>query len=496
MTDTTSTTPTTTLDALIVGAGFSGLGQAAEFLRSGRENFLVLEKSDRLGGVWRDNTYPGAACDTPTPTYCFSYYPMVKATRLYAGQDEMIGYLNDFAEHFGLERFIRYGLAVSRAEWSEEDRAWYVATESGETYRARALVLGFGQLGVPKIPDFPGVDSFKGDSFHSSRWDHSVDLAGKRVASIGAAASAIQYVPEVAKVASNLTVFQRSANYIMPRDPVIFSEEELREHEERPETFMKLRDEIFETREAEFSRVKKGTDLAEKSAGIAIEHMRSQIGDPELQEKFVPDYEFGCKRILRSNDFYPTFNRDNVDLETSPIEEITPKGVRTADGVEHEFDVIVYGTGFQTQRSQGSTSIVGRDGIELDERWGDSPEAYLGIAVDGFPNMFVLFGPNTALNHHSVILMLEPQNRYVADAVERAVAHPETPLEVGAKTVHDFVEKTQKDLEGVAYSGSCSSWYKNSAGRVTTMWSGTVREYEDLVNPHDFSPYLKEDAAR
>lgn len=476
-------------DALIIGAGYAGLGQGAQFVQDGVENFLILEKSDQIGGVWRDNTYPGVACDTQSVIYCYSYFLNTGVSRMYAGGKELLGYLQALAKDFELEQYIRLNQHVVSTVWDEEDALWKVNTSDGVTFYSRVLIPAWGQLGTPSIPNFPGLADFKGKTFHSAQWDHTIDLSGLKVGSIGAAASAVQYVPEVAKVAGHLSVFQRSANYILPRNQKIFSESELAEFASNPDTYRELRQSIHDEREAGFERTRRATDAAAEGMAAAKEHLEEQIQDPILREKFTPDYDFGCKRILRTDDFYPAFNRDNVELVTEGIARITENGIITKDGVEHELDVIVFGTGFKSQAFQGTTEIVGVNGQTLDERWGNAPEAYLGMTVDGFPNLFILYGPNTNLNHHSIVTMLEAQNKYVRQAVELIRDSETKVLEVSAEKLHQFNVEIQDELQKSAFSSDCSSWYKNEDGKVINNWSGTVAEYHHLTESLDMEDF-------
>jgi cation diffusion facilitator CzcD-associated flavoprotein CzcO len=468
-------------DAIIVGAGYAGLGQGAQLVRDGIGDFLILERADDLGGVWRDNDYPGAACDTQSVIYCYSHHLHLDVSRMYAGRDELLGYLNSLADAYDLRRHIVTGQDVTAAGWDEADGVWVISTRGGQTYRTRTFIPAWGQLGVPNIPALPGADTFRGESFHSSQWRHDIDLTGLRVASVGAAATAVQYVPEVAQVASSLTVFQRSANYILPRNQIVFSADESAGFREDPGRYRDLRQSIHDEREAGFERTRRGTGAAADGVRLAREHMESVISDPVLREKFTPDYDYGCKRILRSDDFYPTFNRGNVALVTEGIERITPAGIVTADGEEHEVDVIIYGTGFRSQAFQGDMVITGRNSVDLAERWGAAPEAYLGMAVDGFPNMFMLYGPNTNLNHHSIVAMLEAQNAYVSQAVDHLRSTDTVSLEVREEELRKFNDHVQDELSRSAYSADCNSWYKNADGRVINNWSGTVAEYHDLT---------------
>ncbi|GGJ22589.1 flavin-containing monooxygenase [Paenarthrobacter histidinolovorans] len=476
---------------IIIGAGFGGLGQGAQFAQEGIEDFLILERGNDVGGVWRENTYPGAACDTQAPVYCYSYFLNLKVSRMFAGQEELQGYLRSMVEEFGLGKHIHFGQNITATEWDQSRRLWTVHTADGSEFLTRSVVAAWGQLNEPNIPNSPGTETFEGVAFHSSKWRHDLDLTGKRVASIGSAATAVQYVPEVAKIASNLTVFQRSANYILPRDQYIFTEEESARFQENPDTYRQLRQEIHEFREAGFERTRRHTAASEEGVELARQHLETQVSDPELRTKLTPDYDFGCKRILRSDDFYPALNRENVELVTEAITEFTPRGLRTADGIEHEFDVIIYATGFKSHAFMGSMSVSGRDGIDLHERWGNAPEAYLGITVDNFPNLFLVYGPNTNLNHNSVVSMLEAQHRYIAQAVKYIAADESRILEVDRAVVEKFNAHVQEELQKSAFSSECSSWYKNEDGRVINNWSGTVEEYRAHTHDLQLDDYLQ-----
>jgi cation diffusion facilitator CzcD-associated flavoprotein CzcO len=477
--------------AIVIGAGFGGLGQGAQFVQEGIDDFLILERGNDVGGVWRENTYPGAACDTQALVYCYSYFLNLNVSRMFAGQQELQGYLRSLVRKFGLDKHISFGQNITATQWDQDRRLWTVITADGSQYLTRSVIAAWGQLNEPNIPNFPGTNTYEGVAFHSSTWRHDLDLTGKRVASIGSAATAVQYVPEVAKIASNLTVFQRSANYILPRDQYVFTEEETAAFLADPDIYRKKRQEIHDFREAGFERTRRHTAASEEGVQQARQHLEAQVVDPELRVKLTPDYDFGCKRILRSDDFYPALTRDNVELVTEKISELTPKGIRTTDGVEYEFDVIIYATGFKSHAFQGSMKVTGRDGLGLDERWGNTPEAYLGITVDHFPNLFLVYGPNTNLNHNSVVSMLEAQHRYIAQAVQFIAADATRLLEVDPAVVEKFNAHVQEELEKSAFSSDCSSWYKNEDGRVINNWSGTVNEYRAHTQDLQLDDYLQ-----
>jgi cation diffusion facilitator CzcD-associated flavoprotein CzcO len=477
-----STTGATEVDIVIIGAGFGGLGMAAQFALAGINDYVVLERELDIGGVWRDNHYPGAACDTEAHLYCYSFAPHLRVSRMYAGRDELYAYLHRLADDFGLHDHVQLGASVVSARWREEDGTWLVRTGQGHEYRARVVVTAWGQLGTPYTPDIPGLASFHGEAFHSARWRHDTDLAGKRVISIGNAASAVQYVPEIAPIAASLAVFQRSPNWIMPRNQIVFADEQLDQYEAHPELFEQSRHELHEFRESGFRRTRVNTQEQAAGVQIALAHLEAQVPDPELRARLTPAYEFGCKRILRSDDYFPALMRENVVLVTDPIDSATPEGIRTADGIVHEADVIVFGTGFRSQAFNGDTEIIGRNGADLSERWSDGAEAYLGLTVDGFPNLFMLYGPNTNLNHNSIITMLETQQHYVITALAGLLPTPGAAAEVRHEVLVDFNRRVQKQLLGSAFTSDCSSWYKDASGKVINNWSGTVDEYRALAD--------------
>lgn len=476
-------------DAIVIGAGFGGLGQSATLKHHGVENFVILEKADDLGGVWRDNTYPGVACDTQSVIYCYSYYLNLDVSAMYAPGTELHGYLKNFAEHFQLTPHLRTNAEVTRAEWDKVAQTWAVTLHDGESLTTKSLISACGQLGDPYTPDIPGLETFQGEAFHASRWRHDVDLRNKRVGSVGSAATAVQYIPEIAPEVQQLSIFQRSANYILPRDQQIFDPAQRETFRTTPETFQQLRHEIHEEREAGFIRTLRGTAEAEEGAGLARDFLEREIADPELRKKLTPDFAYGCKRILRSDDFYPALRRENVELITDSLQEVTPEGIITADGEHHELDVIIFATGFSSQKFIGDISIIGSEGEDLAERWGINPEAYYGITVDGYPNLFLVYGPNTNLNHNSIVSMLEIQHDYIARLVARLVEGTSEEIEVASEAVQRVNDEIQSQLELSSFSADCSSWYKNAEGRVINNWSGTVEDYRAALETIEHRDY-------
>jgi len=467
----------------ILGAGFAGLCMGLRLLAEGETSFVILEKADRVGGTWRENTYPGAGCDIPSHLYSYSFELNPDWPEVYSAQPDILAYIEGVVERRGLARYIRFNSEVTGAAWDEATESWLVRTADGEQVRAKAFVTAWGQLNRPKLPPIEGRDDFAGPAFHSALWDDQVTLAGKRVAVIGNGASAIQFVPEVAKVAGKLTLFQRSPNWIVPRMNRPYTEEEKALFRADASAMTKVRQEIFQMAEDRLLAKRAGT-LPVEEVPIPLAHLHAQVQDPELRAKLTPDYEIGCKRVLISNDFYPALTRPNVELVTEPIQRITPQGVVDAAGGLHEADVIIYATGFETNSFAGETAIIGSGGITLAEAWKDGPEAYLGVTVAGFPNLFMLYGPNTNLGHNSIIYMIEAQVGYVLQALAQ-----DRPLSVKPDVMAAYNHRIQEELAYTPWAGSCTSWYKTADGRILNNWPGSAKAYADALACFDAEDY-------
>lgn len=469
---------TTQTDVLIVGAGFAGVGMGVHLERETDQSYVILERGHTVGGAWRDNTYPGAECDVPSHLYSYSFSLNPNWTKMHAPQAEILDYIKDVAATENVTPHIRFNTSVEDLRWDEERGLW-VATSGTQKFEAPAVVMATGYLSDAKFPNVPGLSSFTGDIFHSAEWDHSVGLEGKRVAVIGSGASAIQIVPEVAKVADKLVVIQRSAAYVTPRNDPHYTEAQKRMFSRRPELMKKIREDLFWANEERYAQRRGTQTLIDTVTKAALGHLTSQIPAGELREQLTPDYTIGCKRILKSNDYYPTFLRDNVHLVTGGVIGITPTGIVGADGVEHEVDVIISATGFEATDIPMAYRTFGRDGKSLHERWDRGMEAYKTTAVSGFPNLWFLKGPNTGLGHNSAIYIAEAQMDYVMDALRR-VRSGEV-LEVRADEQEAFMAEVERLSAGTVWlSGGCSSWYVDPrSGRLTTLWpdfSFTFRE--------------------
>ncbi|MGH3359407.1 MAG: flavin-containing monooxygenase [Nocardioidaceae bacterium] len=468
-----------TTDVLIVGTGFSGLGMGIQLSKAGRDDFLILEKADDVGGTWRDNTYPGCECDIPSHMYSFSYELNPEWSRNFSGNREIWDYLRDVTNRHALHQKIRFGAEVTGAEWDESRYRWIVHTTSDETYEARALVSGVGALHIPNIPDLPGADTFTGPRFHSSTWDHDVDLSGKRVAVIGTGASAIQFVPIIADAVDRLTVFQRTPPWVLPKNDKPIPEWKrafLRTVPGAQRTYRNALYWAFESRAVGFNGQINILKFAEK---IVERYVRKAIDDPALQEKLIPQYRMGCKRVLQSNTYYKTLNRDHVDVIDSGVAEITATGVIDNAGVEHEVDVIIYGTGFHVVDALEYLDITGREGKSLGKIFeADGVETYLGINVSGFPNLFFMLGPNTGLGHNSVVFMIEQQAKYILRFLEELDRRGAVAADVLPTAQREFNETIQTKLaNGIWTQGGCKSWYLDSQGVNRTIWPGFTFMY-------------------
>jgi cation diffusion facilitator CzcD-associated flavoprotein CzcO len=456
-------------DIIIVGSGFSGLGMAIRLKQAGIDDFVVLERAAEVGGTWQANTYPGCACDVPSHLYSFSFAPNPEWTQTYSPQPEIWDYLRRTADEFGIRPHIRLNTAVESATWLEAERVWEVETGQ-DTLRARVVIAGMGPLAEPRIPDLPGLADFEGETFHSARWNHDYDLAGKRVASIGTGASAIQYVPAIQKQVGHLHVFQRTAPWVLPHSNRPITDTERRLYRAVPALQKLVRGGIYAGREALVLGFVKNPRLMRVVERLARKHMRSQITDPELLAKVTPDYTIGCKRILPSNRWYRALAKDNVELVTAGVREVRAHSVIDADGVERAVDGIIFGTGFEVTDIPAAHAVRGRGGKLLDDLWHGSPRAYFGTSVAGFPNLFFLLGPNTGLGHSSMVYMIESQIGHVLGALQHMRASGADTIEVTAAAQERFNADIDRRMEGTVWNTGCASWYLDDTGRNATLW--------------------------
>ncbi len=486
-------TPDHPWSVLIVGAGFGGLGMAIALRRAGIGDVLLLEKGNDVGGVWRDNTYPGAACDVPSHLYSFSFEPNPDWSRTYSPQPEILAYLRRCADKYGVREQIRFGSEVTSAAFDGARGLWRVEwTDPAGTTRvshARMLVSAVGLLGRPALPAIPGLASFEGPVFHSARWRHDVDLAGKRVAVVGSGASAIQFVPAIAREAARLAVFQRTPPWILPRDDRAYDEEQRKRFARWPVMMALHRAWLYlahDVRAVGFTRARWLMSLV--GALPARRHLRRQVPDPVLRERLAPRTPIGCKRILVSDDWLPTFARDNVELVTDAIDGVTPCGIRTAGGREIAADVLVLATGFAASEFLAPMEIRGRGGLRLNDAWRDGAKAWLGISVPAFPNFFMLYGPNTNLGHNSIVFMLECQVAHVMRCLRKAGAAPGATIEVERAPFERYNAGLQRRAGQTVFAG-CTSWYVDADGRHTVNWPGFTTTYRWLTRHAGLGAY-------
>lgn len=480
--------PDTDVHIAIAGAGLAGLGMAIGLHRDGIEDFVVLERADDLGGTWRDNSYPGCACDIASVLYSYSDAQNPAWTRAFALQPEIQSYIRDVARRHQVTGHIRYGHEVLEAAWDEEAERWQIRTSAGD-FTAEILISAVGALADPSIPELPGLGSFEGTVFHSARWDHGHELTGRRVAVVGTGASAIQFVPEIQPRVSRLTLFQRTPPWVLPRGNPVISESWRRRFARHPRLMAWLRRSVFSLYEAfhvgfQHPAVMK---LAERRARA---HIEREVADPELRAKLIPDYRLGCKRVLGSNTWYPALTQDNVDVVTAGVAQVVSDGIVDADGAHHAVDTIIFGTGFHVSDVPVSHRIRGRGGELLADRWQGSPQAHLGIGVSGYPNLFMLLGPNTGLGHNSVLLMIEAQIAYLRRALRYRREHGLATLEPTARAQAAYVEAVDRGTEGSVWTaGGCASWYLDVTGRNSTLWPGSVREYQRRLARFEIGDY-------
>jgi cation diffusion facilitator CzcD-associated flavoprotein CzcO len=473
---------------LIVGAGFGGIAAAIELRRHGIEDVRMLEKAPELGGTWYYNTYPGAACDVPSHLYSFSYAQRRNWSRLCSPQAEIHAYLHEVARAHDVDELVRTDTEVSACAWDGERCRWSVQSAAGETFEADALIIATGQLDQPARAAIAGAEDFAGHSFHSAEWDHDYPLAGKRVGVIGTGASAVQFVPEIAERVGRLTVFQRTGNWFLPRRNRRYPAAMRLAIERVPGLQALRRRFIYGYAESLTLAIRHPRTFGRLGAMQSAAFMRSQLKDPATREKAWPDYTFGCKRILFSSYFLATLERDNVALVADAIERIVPTGVRTVDGAEHELDCLIWATGFKTTSFMFPMRVTGSDGVELSESWSRGAHAHLGMCVPGFPNMFLMYGPNTNTSGGSIIVYLEAQAAYIRQALAHLRGGQAGAIEVRAEVEHASDRVLQARFAGTAWMG-CDSWYRDEQGRIVTNWPGYMREYVERTATLDESEY-------
>ncbi len=473
----------------ILGTGFAGLGMAAQLVRRGIDDFIVVERANEVGGTWRDNSYPGAACDIRSDLYSYSFAPNPDWTHRYGRQPEILQYLRGITDRYELRSRILFGAELERAEWDDAAGLWRIRT-SRESFTATVLVSGHGPLIDPKWPAIPGLESFAGPRFHSAQWRHNVELAGANIAVIGTGASAIQFVPELQKIVGSLTVFQRSAPWIVPRGDAPTSEWRRRLFTRVPLLQRLARHLVFTQAEVRFAGFR-FRPIGKVFEAVALRFLHAQVTDPLLRVKLTPAFRIGCKRILISSSYYPALTKPNVELVTESIARIDGNVIVTADGIRREFDVLIGGTGFDATHPPVARLLFGRGGVPLADRWTPHMAALRGTTVPDFPNLFLLVGPNTALGHNSIVYMIEAQLDYVLQALELMDRRQVRAIEPRAEAVKAYNDRLQSELKGTVWSvGGCNSFYLDDTGRNTTLWPHRASLFRRTIRHLDVTEYL------
>ncbi|GHA05964.1 flavin-containing monooxygenase [Streptomyces echinoruber] len=474
----------------VIGSGFGGLGAAVRLRREGITDFVVLERAGSVGGTWRDNSYPGCACDVPSHLYSFSFAPNPEWPRTFSGQRHIRAYLEHVTDVFGIRPHLRFHHEVTRMAWDAAGLRWEIETTAG-SLTADVVVSATGPLSDPKIPDIPGLSSFPGKVFHSARWDHDYDLTGKRVAMVGTGASAIQIVPSIAPKAGRLTLFQRTPPWVLPRVDRAITPAERALHRALPVTAKLRRAVLWGIREVQVQAFTKHPDELGLVERLAKRHLARAVKDPALRARLTPDYRIGCKRILLSSDYYPALTRPNVDVVAGGLAEVRGSTLVAADGTEAEADAIIFGTGFHVTDLPIAERVVGADGRTLAEHWKDGMRALRGASAAGFPNWMTIIGPNTGLGNSSMILMIESQLNYLADYLRHLDAlGGRVALDARPAAVDAWNRRVQERMRRTVWNtGGCTSWYLDASGRNTTIWPGTTTEFRRATRHVDLAEY-------
>ncbi|MFZ5723657.1 MAG: flavin-containing monooxygenase [Pseudomonadota bacterium] len=476
------------VSVLIVGAGFAGLGAAIRLLENGIDDIVILERAGRAGGTWRDNTYPGAACDIPSNLYSFSFAPNPHWSRGYSGSGEILGYIDNLVERWRLNRFIRYGQNVNGLAFDEAQGMWQVTTDAG-IRRARTVIMASGPLSNFSFPDMPGIDTYEGHRIHSARWDHDYDFRGKRVAVIGTGASAVQIVPELVKQAARLKVFQRTPGWVLPRFDYATADWNRSLFGRFPGAQQAVRDALYWGHETMALGVVWTTPVTRVIEQAARLYLRRTVQDPWLRRQLTPDFRIGCKRILMTSDWYPALQQPNCELVTWPIATLSPKGIRTAEGIEHAVDCIVFATGFDVAKAGTPFPVSGLGGRSLGAEWARGVQAYKSVSVSGYPNLFLTCGPNSGPGHNSLLVYLEAQLEYIVQGVRHVLQGPVKYLDVDPGRQQSFNATIQRRLRGTNWNTGCRSWYLTEDGFNPTMYPGFATQFRRQMRVFEPADY-------
>ncbi|MCB1180367.1 MAG: NAD(P)/FAD-dependent oxidoreductase [Leptospiraceae bacterium] len=477
------------LDAIVIGTGFAGLCAAIK-LKEEKMSFVVLEKDNGVGGVWKVNTYPGAQCDVQSHLYSFSFDQNPNWSRSYGLQNEIQTYLKKSSEKYGVTPHILFNTEVTSSKWNEEENYWEVEVKSGKVFYAKTVFFGIGGLSQIAMPDIKGLKSFKGKLFHSARWDHSTVIKNKKVAIIGSAASAIQIIPAIAKDVKKLTVLQRSASWIIPKNDRLYSELEKLSFNLFPPLLWLSREITYWMLEWRAMAFVYSPQMLNNFQKLIENYIKMKVKDPELAKKVTPNYKIGCKRILLSDNYYETIQRPNVEIETNQIKEINETGILLNNGTHIEADIIITATGFKAADDVVPFDVIGKNGVSLEKEWEEGAQAFLGTTIKGFPNLFMIVGPNTGLGHNSMVYMIEAQTNYSIKALRFIKKNKISSLEVKPEIQKKYNDSLQEKLEkSIWNTGGCASWYLNKNGRNTTLWPGFTFEFKKLTEKFNINDY-------
>lgn len=473
----------------VIGAGFAGIGAAIRLRDKGIDDFVVLERDTRIGGTWRDNTYPGAACDIPSRLYSYSFAPNPDWSHTYSGSAEILSYIEGMVESTGVGAHIRFEHTVTGLEYDADAGEWTIALDGREPIRARSVILASGPLANCSFPAIRGIEDYEGHKIHSARWDHDYDFTGKKVAVVGTGASAVQIVPELVKTAASVKVFQRTPGWVLPRINTETGEFTKGLYRSIPGAQQLARALWFWGHESVALGVVWNTPLTRVVEAVSKLHLRLQVRDPWLRRQLTPDFAAGCKRLLMTSDYYPALQRDNCKLVTWPIARIAPQGIRTVEGVEHRFDCIVFATGFDVSKTGSPVPVTGLDGRVLADEWSGGAYAYRSIAVSGYPNLYVTFGPNSGPGHSSALVYMEAQIDYITDAIAQLIRNGWKALDVRADVQEEYNRDIQRRLTATTWNSGCSSWYLTDDGFNATMYPGFASQYVGQLRTVDLQDY-------
>ncbi|KXP07278.1 NAD(P)/FAD-dependent oxidoreductase [Tsukamurella tyrosinosolvens] len=473
----------------VIGAGFAGIGAAIRLRDKGIDDFVVLERDTRIGGTWRDNTYPGAACDIPSRLYSYSFAPNPDWSHTYSGSAEILSYIEGMVESTGVGAHIRFEHTVTRLEYDADAGEWTIALDGREPIRARSVILASGPLANCSFPAIRGIEDYEGHKIHSARWDHDYDFTGKKVAVVGTGASAVQIVPELVKTAASVKVFQRTPGWVLPRINTETGEFTKGLYRSIPGAQQLARALWFWGHESVALGVVWNTPLTRVVEAVSKLHLRLQVRDPWLRRQLTPDFAAGCKRLLMTSDYYPALQRDNCKLVTWPIARIAPQGIRTVEGVEHRFDCIVFATGFDVSKTGSPVPVTGLDGRVLADEWSGGAYAYRSVAVSGYPNLYVTFGPNSGPGHSSALVYMEAQIDYITDAIAQLIRNGWKALDVRADVQEEYNRDIQRRLTATTWNSGCSSWYLTDDGFNATMYPGFASQYVGQLRTVDLQDY-------